>query len=361
MIHLITGLPGNGKTLYAVSLIIDLAAKGETIYTNIKGLTVPDVLPLPENNDWRDTPDGSYIFYDEAQYIDIFQSNGRQTVSNHPITRDLSTHRHTGHEIYFITQDASYMHKHILGLVQEHIFVNRPMGSKFPAAIVYPIYKQRPESAASIKTALSNTPFTIKKSIYQYYTSASQHNVKFQWLTLLKKTWIIIAAVLFIGYTLFFSNNSFLGKKAIDSANAAATGETVDNPTISGAAASSPAQAQNGTQSPAQYSQQQNDQHELQRVAFVVATSSGDCYAKNSYGELLDIEQAKCKLYDEHPNLLSSSRVSRVVSNGYQSTDQQSYPNDLPSNGQPQAQQTVITGVSYTNIVPTQQSQDTIM
>jgi zona occludens toxin len=79
--------------------------------------------------------------------------------------------------------------------------------------------------------------------------------------------------------------------------------------------------------------------HELTRPAQIVSSSAGDCYAKNSYGELLDISADKCNLYAEHPNLLSGSRIAPSV---------QSRPSD---------QNLASSQVAYTNPVPTQQSQ----
>lgn len=302
MIRLITGLNGHGKSLYAVSLIIKLAQAGETIYTNITGLTVPDVLPIPDDFDWRKTPDGSYVFYDEAQYIDVFKSNGRENVSSNPICRDLSTHRKTGHEIYFITQDGSYLHKHILGLVNQHINVFRPMGTKFPTAFFWQTYQPRPNSAAAQKKSDSMHTFTIKKDIHKYYISASQHNIRFDWFLLLKKSWIVIAAIVFIAYTLFFTNNAFISKSAID--NAASATNAQPNSTNVDSMSSVPS---SGAITSDQRSQIALYIHELQRVAYVVEFGN-ECYAKNSYGELLDIPLDKCRMYSAHPSSLSSSR-----------------------------------------------------
>jgi zona occludens toxin len=55
---------------------------------------------------------------------------------------------------------------------------------------------------------------------------------------------------------------------------------------------------------------QQAQQHEMQRVAHVVQFGA-DCYAKNSYGELLDIPADKCRFYSDHPSMLSGSRVNQ--------------------------------------------------
>ncbi|EQD37260.1 Zonular occludens toxin, partial [mine drainage metagenome] len=38
---------------------------GRPCYSDIEGLNMPGVLPAPD--DWRTTPEGSFIVYDEAQ------------------------------------------------------------------------------------------------------------------------------------------------------------------------------------------------------------------------------------------------------------------------------------------------------
>ncbi|WP_100097333.1 zonular occludens toxin domain-containing protein [Xanthomonas campestris] len=64
MIYLVTGMPGNGKTLYAVEFIKKAVEKGRKVYTDIKGLTLAGIEPAPD--DWRTLPDGSLVVYDEA-------------------------------------------------------------------------------------------------------------------------------------------------------------------------------------------------------------------------------------------------------------------------------------------------------
>lgn len=125
MIKLITGTPGSGKTLFAVSEILEEAKKGRTIYCDIDGLRIDGVMPIADDLDWRDTPEGSLVVYDEAQQNDIFKA-GRGALSDNQIVKDLEIHRHTGHDIIFITQSPIFMHNHIRQLVGEHMHLHRP-------------------------------------------------------------------------------------------------------------------------------------------------------------------------------------------------------------------------------------------
>ncbi|MDH0969147.1 zonular occludens toxin domain-containing protein [Acinetobacter johnsonii] len=69
---LISAPPRTGKSLYCMSLIDQLSRKhpNRRIYTNIIGMNYPGVLTInstPEKPfDWRDLPDGSIVFFDEA-------------------------------------------------------------------------------------------------------------------------------------------------------------------------------------------------------------------------------------------------------------------------------------------------------
>ena len=75
MLTLITGVPGSGKSLRAVYELKKALDAGRPCYSDIEGLNMPGVLPAPD--DWRTTPEGSFIVYDEAQKRPQFASTGR--------------------------------------------------------------------------------------------------------------------------------------------------------------------------------------------------------------------------------------------------------------------------------------------
>ena len=52
MMRLITGTPGAGKSLFAVSEIVKAVKDGRTVYTNIEGMDLEGVFPL-DDKDWR--------------------------------------------------------------------------------------------------------------------------------------------------------------------------------------------------------------------------------------------------------------------------------------------------------------------
>lgn len=125
MITLITGVPGAGKTLRAVEWIERLIREGRQVYAQIDGLSMPGVLPAPD--DWRETPDGSVVVYDEAQRV--YGAEGRGGRSDRTDIQALETHRHTGHDLILITQHPGLIHSHVRRLVGRHEHVMRVFGS----------------------------------------------------------------------------------------------------------------------------------------------------------------------------------------------------------------------------------------
>ena len=121
MITVITGTPGAGKTLYAISKLIQplvgtsvkhtqedgtVEEVPRTIYTNINNLKIDYV--RANVYDWRTCPDGSIIVIDEVQLIEPYKETKQK---DNPIVQDLTIHRHRGFDFYFITQSAALLHQ----------------------------------------------------------------------------------------------------------------------------------------------------------------------------------------------------------------------------------------------------------
>jgi len=111
MIILITGIPGSGKTLKAVSMMQDAIKLNRNVYTNISASN--SVVPadlfsriLEAPDDWRTTPNGSYIVYDECQSLPFYSSRCIESL----VISDLAMHRHTSHDLVFISQCSSHIH-----------------------------------------------------------------------------------------------------------------------------------------------------------------------------------------------------------------------------------------------------------
>lgn len=232
MMRLITGTPGAGKTLFAVSEIVKAVKEGRTVYTNIEGMDLEGVFPLTEN-DWREYPDGSLIVHDEAHQI--FRATGRPGLSSDPIINDMDMHRHRGFDLWFISQFPTKVHHEIRSMCDEHYHLLRQFGAKqatlykWPEAVDAKDQHQRSVADKSL--------FRYPKDCFQHYKSASVHTAKLRVPAKLKFLLTVIAIIFsFVGYRVYASNG-FASMQAP---------ETVDQSSFvvgSGGAAERPADA----------------------------------------------------------------------------------------------------------------------
>ena len=136
MIVLITGLPGNGKTLYALDWVKRKADKEQrpVFYARIKGLTLPWTLIDPF--EWDKCPANAIVVIDEVQQANdptdpkspsLFGVRQRGAVVP-PWAAALETHRHKGIDLVLITQDPMLMDVHDRKLVGMHFHVKRVFG-----------------------------------------------------------------------------------------------------------------------------------------------------------------------------------------------------------------------------------------
>jgi len=300
MLILITGTPGSGKTLYAVHRIVnDWLKQDRLVYADIDGLNIEGVEKSPD--DWRETPEGSLIVYDEAQQRDIFK-HGRGSLSQSEIVQKFEVHRHTGHDIVFITQSPKFLHNHILDLVGEHYHLHRPYGAALASIYFWRKAVRNPQSKSAQSFVENESLFKYRKDLYKYYKSATVHTHK---LAIPKKILIwcsipfLMVAFLYSKFTDPYTQKMITG----------ATGEATTTTTTTNADGSV-AQTTTATDQAApvrDLSPVATVAHELQRVAHVVEFGN-ECYAKNSFGELLDIPLDKCRMYSARPSLLSGSR-----------------------------------------------------
>jgi zona occludens toxin len=170
-IFLITGLPGHGKTLYALTWV-QKEFKDRTIYHN----RIPDlILPwevLEDPLKWPDMPTGGVAVLDECQKIFPVRGSGAR-VPDH--VSALETHRHHGHDLVLITQHPRLLDKHVLSLVDTHIHVVRPFGMERATVHRFPAICMSPERTRSNSV---QEHFTYPKESFTWYKSSEKHTVK---------------------------------------------------------------------------------------------------------------------------------------------------------------------------------------
>lgn len=174
MITMITGLPGNGKTLFALWYIKQKAEKEgrEVYYHRIKDLMLPWTENDPEK--WMDLPDGSMIVLDEAQYAFPKRPNGSKYPDHY---EKLTEHRHSGKDIFLITQHPSLVDNYVRKLVGQHFHCIRKFGLERSTIYEWSSAQDAPEKVASQKNAVT-LKWAFPKEVYGYYKSAEVHTVK---------------------------------------------------------------------------------------------------------------------------------------------------------------------------------------
>jgi zona occludens toxin len=215
MIYLITGAIGTGKTTWVTDQLMQINEKNEEfkkkgeldkvrqIYSNIDGLKVPH-LEIPD--DWRQTPNNSVIAWDECHKIQIFQPNRKQLHDDERIIA-LNESRHTGHDLYFITQAPKFLHQHVRGLCNIHYHFHNPMGLGASTVFMWRHGNTTtPDSQQAKNLAENSFVYQFKKSVQENFSSIEEDAQHTRKVKVPKKIIFVLTALVamlgFIGYLL---------------------------------------------------------------------------------------------------------------------------------------------------------------
>lgn len=211
MITLITGTPGAGKTLYAITkLLRDLVGsvvKGtddagnptetkRVIYTNINGLLL-DHEKIDGSNtgglaNWHEwAKPGSVICFDEVQREWPPRPNGSKVPD---FISALETHRHMGVDFIILTQNPMLLDQNVRALVGRHVHIRRMGGVGVAVAYEWDHCSRQLLFSKSLKKA----PFKYDKSVFKLYKSAELHTKPKTSVPTL--VWVVLAAVLAMAY-----------------------------------------------------------------------------------------------------------------------------------------------------------------
>jgi len=217
MIHLITGRPGHGKNIYALTFLekeqfINYDKETKTFSSTIDrplffiafdGINIvdsttakyEDLDDLPTDQEHDNTskfPDNSVIVIDEAHRYSPKSTNKEGFTS---FVSFLKIHRHYGFDFIFITQSQKDLNIDIRNLVENHFRVNRPFGTQ-KSFVNHYLGAETSENKQPVKQ--SSKPFVLDKRFFEVYKSASIHNYK---SSIPKKYYVfILFFVLFIGF-----------------------------------------------------------------------------------------------------------------------------------------------------------------
>ncbi|HEY9102536.1 zonular occludens toxin domain-containing protein [Chitinimonas sp.] len=174
-LHFITGLPGNGKSLFALKHI-ETRAKAEArqvYYYGIPELTL-DWLPLEDPKLWYECPPGSIIVIDEAQKNGFPTRPTRQVPPKH--IEEFQTLRHKGFDVYLITQHPNLIDPQLRDLAGQHFHLVRKFGME--SANCYEWNRVVNPSTRSVFKDAQKHNFPYPKEVYSWYRSSELHTIK---------------------------------------------------------------------------------------------------------------------------------------------------------------------------------------
>lgn len=255
MIYLITGIPGSGKTLYAVSTLIkqlmgdkiqDKAGKlidRRLVVDGIPNLAIPHEMMSATTIDdktisiaddghgvgnwWEWCKPGDVIVVDEVQRIWRPRAMGAKPPK---MVTELETHRHKGVDFVIITQNPMLIDQNVRRLVGRHQHVRRLFG--MARALIYDW--DGCQADVHRVAAANKTMWAYPKAAYKLYSSAELHTKQKQKFP----AWVLLPLVALVG-------GLMVAPKAISALSGAATGKGIAVP--SALSASAPAQAPAGS------------------------------------------------------------------------------------------------------------------
>lgn len=215
--RLITGGIGTGKSLWTVDKLFEKKKEDEDrkIYTDITGIQHTGIISVPPEFDWREAEDNSLIVFDEVQYKELFS---RHNSKRDKQILDLTTIRKRGIELWVITQRARFLNPDVLGLVNEHIHLER--NSKKSAKVFH--FQEAETTITKAKKM-----FAFKKYVYQYpehlygfYESVKEGSVHHQrsWLHTGIIAVIITLVLAFIGIaiTVYYGTKTGISSAGVE-------------------------------------------------------------------------------------------------------------------------------------------------
>ncbi|WP_065344249.1 zonular occludens toxin domain-containing protein [Acinetobacter gyllenbergii] len=239
MLILITGKPGSFKTAKTATLAIGYLKEGRAVYTNIDEFDYEGVQKLPDGADWRDTPDGSVVIYDEAQQFDFLQYKGREKLSSDERVKQFEVHRHTGHDIILVTQSPSFIHNHVLSLVGSHYHLHRAYGRGFADVFLWRYAVTMPDSTGAKNKAESHEKFKPDSKIFDQYKSTTLDTHKLRVPPIFFKLGgFLVCVIILVLYVVFGSDNPFLSASKLKENVDQSTGKTQPTTVVGSTAAS---------------------------------------------------------------------------------------------------------------------------
>ena len=249
MITFISGLPGHGKTLFAMHHIKEyqeaenkLAEEEnkpprEVYYYGINGVTL-DWHEIEDYKEWYKLPVGSIIVIDEAQKRFPSKPNGAAKPQYYT---EFDEHRHSGYDIYLITQDPVNVDVRPKSMAERHFHLHRSVGMEI--ATLYEFQSVQYVTAEKFKRVenAQKKQWQFPKEAYGYYKSSERHTVKkrIPYKRLIIFALTVISLIVLVFYSISWMRARFQPEEtqSISSVGQTTNGATIatgDNPSFEG-------------------------------------------------------------------------------------------------------------------------------
>ncbi|NMG45544.1 Zonular occludens toxin [Aromatoleum toluvorans] len=211
MIYLHTGLPGAGKTILTLKRILDRAKEeNRAVYYHGIEILKPEMFPgwveLKDPTKWHELPDGAIFVHDEAQTVYRPRGTGAQ-VPEH--VAKMETHRHQGHDLYFVTQHPMLVDANVRRLAGEHVHAVRPFGAKGATLHKWPQVKEHCDKSRS--DSMSEI-VAYPAELYGAYKSATIHTHKFK---LPGRVWVLLLIPILLSACVWGFVKWFAGRDSV--------------------------------------------------------------------------------------------------------------------------------------------------
>lgn len=321
MIYLLTGVPGSGKTLYAVSTLVKnllsqkLRYRGKEIQRRLLVDGVPDLVlphdlmaPLVEDEkgnlscegqgllNWYSwVKPGDVILVDEVQRY--WRPRGLGTKPPDMI-KHLETHRHLGVDFIVITQNPMLIDQNVRRLVGRHQHVRRLFGLARAAIYDWDGCSVDVHRTKSATMSLWSYP----KSSYSLYKSSELHTKQSQKIP----PWLIVPVLALVGGlvvapTAFSTMSGAMSGKGIGQTSPASSAATAAAPP-----ASSPAPAEPLTASTADPEETPPASSPPLEVSGCVYSPDSGCRCYTDKGKRVEVDADLCGDLQARPKPLAS-------------------------------------------------------
>lgn len=221
MLYLITGAPGAGKSNYMVSRLVEFVKENRPIYQH--GI---DELKLPHQyvfcrdsackvcekigkkvlekdrwyaDDWQNwANENAVIVLDEVQRV--WRPGGKDRKLTDDL-RSLETSRHSGIDIWMVTQHPSFLDVHVRRLNPRHYHVVDDWNGRH-------IYETTEVNLDPSKKSGTREAVPLDKSVYGMYKSAEIHTKKKKKIPR-KLKYVVVTMVLSLGALFYLGNLIF--------------------------------------------------------------------------------------------------------------------------------------------------------